>query len=182
MDSEAQIQPTGEAPVASGDKFFLIDAKITNVQASRRHAELGHAAIIPSGGFEAEIGRLQQIRNEAENGNAAGIVAEYQKEKAMLEKYRARESDKAASSQEYPDDTEYRDLKADIGQGRDIRTQVTDEAAQKWIDKKIQASVRALGDTTRGRAELAVASHDTQITKISDAIASFAPSPQAVGV
>ncbi len=183
MDSEGQIQPREEAvAVQSPDRFYLIDAKITNAQVGLKHSELGHAVIMPSGGFEAEIARLQQIRKEAADGNAAGVIAEYQKEKDMLEKYRERESDKAASPQEYPDDTEYRDLKADIVQGESVRSQIADEAAQKWIDKKIQESTRALARTTRGDAESAMARRDRQIAKISDAIASFAPSLQAVQV
>ena len=183
MDSEGQIQGTGEAAaVGSADRFFLIDAKITAATVGRRNADLGHTVIMPSGGFDEEIGRLQRIRNEAENGNADGIVAEYQKEKDILEKYRARENDKAVSPQEYSDDAKYSDLKADIVQGRDIRAQVADENAQKWIDKKIQESTKALGATTRGRAELAVAEHDRQIAKISNAVSSFSSSPQAVQV
>lgn len=179
MDAEGQIQSAGEVPVASGDKFFLIDAKITSAEAGRRNVELGHAVLMPNGGFDAEIARLQQIRKEAEDGNAAGVITEYQKEKDNLEKYRVRENDKAVASQEYSDDPEYTELKTDIQQGKDVRAQVTDEAAQKWIDKKIQESTRALGNTTRGGAEFAVARYDTQIARISDSLSSFSPSPQA---
>ena len=180
MDSEGQIQPREEAvAVQSPDRFYLIDAKITNAQAGLKHSELGHAVIMPSGGFEAEIARLQQIRKEAEDGNAAGVIAEYQKEKDNLEKFRLRDKDKAESPQEFTDDANYNDLKDDIQQGMDVRAQVADEAAQKWIDKKIQESTRALGNTTRGGAELAVARYDSQIAKIADALSTFTPLPQA---